>query len=276
MGLSIKGSGACVHLNVTSSLLYSGDLVFEGVFGASSQLLVVGSMLVTTSSRAIAFSGFTLGENSMLQLLDNHIEGNQYAVHFTNAVVVDGGGIIVRGNTLRTKKAYTYSARSALYFHAVGVKNGGYFDVEKNTMNAANGVYLSGDTTLSSAGLLRVADCTFFGNTGIFDSTLVYLDRSVTLQGGAQWRVTGNNANAASILRISRPQHKIQLSGSGTAVVLANNRHVEGSAFFSGLALSNTVVSSPARFLVGCNLKDDEEVSYDGVFPEDVVLFGCG
>ncbi|RNC34968.1 putative dispersed gene family protein 1 (DGF-1), partial [Trypanosoma cruzi] len=41
-------------------------------------------------------------------------------------------------------------------------------------------------------------------------------------------------------------------------------------------ALSNTVVSSPAHFVVGCNLKDGREVSYDGVFPEDVVLFGCG
>ncbi|EKF38611.1 dispersed gene family protein 1 (DGF-1), putative, partial [Trypanosoma cruzi marinkellei] len=55
MGLSVKGSGVCVHLTVTSSLLYSGDLEFQGHFGTSSQILVAGSAIVTTSSHAIAF-----------------------------------------------------------------------------------------------------------------------------------------------------------------------------------------------------------------------------
>ncbi|RNC38573.1 dispersed gene family protein 1 (DGF-1), partial [Trypanosoma cruzi] len=32
----------------------------------------------------------------------------------------------------------------------------------------------------------------------------------------------------------------------------------------------------PARFVVGCNLQGDEEVSYDDVFPEGVVVFRCG
>ncbi|PWU87775.1 dispersed gene family protein 1 (DGF-1) [Trypanosoma cruzi] len=274
MGLSIKGSGARVHVSVTSSVLDWDALEFEGNFGASSQILVVGSTLVSKWSHAIAFLDFALGANSTLLLLDNRIEGNRYAVYFANAAVVDGGGIIVRGNTLRTMDV-AYNWDSALHFHSVDLKNGGYFDVENNTMSAANGVYFFGDTTVSSAGLLRVADCTFVGDAGMFDPTLVYLDGSVTLQGGAQWRVTGNNVSAASILSISGPWHKIQLSDSGTAVALAHNRQVEGSAFFSGQALSNTVVSSPAHFVVGCNLKDGREVSYDGVFPEDVVLFGC-
>ncbi|RNC36041.1 putative dispersed gene family protein 1 (DGF-1), partial [Trypanosoma cruzi] len=258
MDLSIKGSGARVHVSVTSSVLDWGALEFEGNFGASSQILVVGSTLVSKWSHAIAFLDFALGANSTLLLLDNRIEGNRYAVYFANAAVVDGGGIIVRGNTLRTMDV-AYNWDSALHFHSVDLKNGGYFDVENNTMSAANGVYFFGDTTVSSAGLLRVADCTFVGDAGMFDPTLVYLDGSVTLQGGAQWRVTGNNVSAASILSISGPWHKIQLSDSGTAVALAHNRQVEGSAFFSGQALSNTVVSSPAHFVVGCNLKDGRE-----------------
>ncbi|EKF38964.1 dispersed gene family protein 1 (DGF-1), putative, partial [Trypanosoma cruzi marinkellei] len=58
VGLSIKGSGARVHVNVTSSLLDSGELVFEGDFGTSSQILVAGSTIVTTSSHAIFFVNF--------------------------------------------------------------------------------------------------------------------------------------------------------------------------------------------------------------------------
>ncbi|RNC33265.1 dispersed gene family protein 1 (DGF-1), partial [Trypanosoma cruzi] len=165
---------------------------------------------------------------------------------------------------------------ASVYVCAVDLKNGGYLDVENNTMNAANGVHFFGDTVVSSAGLLRVADCTFVGRAGVLNSALLYLSGSVTFQGGAQWRVTGNNVSAASIISISRHQHKIQLSGRGTTVALANNRQVEGSAFFAGLALSNTVVASPARFVVGCNLQGDEEASYAGVFPVEVVLFGCG
>ncbi|EKG02657.1 dispersed gene family protein 1 (DGF-1), putative, partial [Trypanosoma cruzi] len=71
-------------------------------------------------------------------------------------------------------------------------------------------------------------------------------------------------------------QYRIQLSGSGTTVALAHNRQVEGSALFAKLFRPDTIVELPARFVVGCNLQGDEEVSYDGVFPEDVVLFRCG
>ncbi|EKF26579.1 dispersed gene family protein 1 (DGF-1), putative, partial [Trypanosoma cruzi marinkellei] len=148
--------------------------------------------------------------------------------------------------------------------------------MENNTMSSVNGVYLIGDTTVSSAGLLRVADCTFVGSMAFSDSALVYFDGSLTLEGGAHWRVEGNNVSAASIISIWHPHHKIQLSRSGTTVVLAHNRQVEGSAFFAGLALSTTVVASPALFVVGCNLQGDEEVSYDGVFPAEVVVFKCG
>ncbi|KAF8287024.1 putative dispersed gene family protein 1 (DGF-1) [Trypanosoma cruzi] len=275
MGLSIKVSDARVRVNVTSSMLDSGELVFQGDFGASSQILVAGSTLVTTSGHAILFVEFTLSANMTLLLLDNYIEGNIHAVYFTNAVVVDGGEIIVRGNTLRTIEKDAYSSRSALYFHSVDLKNGGHFDVENNTMNAAKGVYFFGDTVVSSAGLLRVADCTFVGDTEFFDPTLVYFYGSVTLRGGAQWRVTGNNVSAASIISISRHQHKIQLSESGTAVALANNRQVGSRGFFNFFP-SSIIVTSPARLVVGCNLQGDEEASYNNYFPEEVVLFGCG
>ncbi|EKF27063.1 dispersed gene family protein 1 (DGF-1), putative, partial [Trypanosoma cruzi marinkellei] len=43
MGLSIRGSGARAHVDVKSSMLDSGALEFSGDFGASSQILVVGS-----------------------------------------------------------------------------------------------------------------------------------------------------------------------------------------------------------------------------------------
>ncbi|KAF8294280.1 putative dispersed gene family protein 1 (DGF-1), partial [Trypanosoma cruzi] len=275
MGLSIKGSGAHVHVSVTSSVLDWDALEFEGHFGVSSQILVAGSVLFSKWSHAIAFLDFTLGAKSTLLLIGSRIEGDRYAVYFSNAVVVDGGGIIVKGNTLRTMEV-AYNWESALYFHSVDLKNGGYIDVENNTMSAANGVCFFEDTIVSSAGLLRVADCTFVGDAGMFYPTLVYLDGSVTLQGGAQWRVEGNNVSAASILSISCSWQKIQLSGSGTTVALAHNRQVEGSAFFAGLALSNTIVALPARFVVGCNLQGDEEVLYDGLFPGEVVLFRCG
>ncbi|KAF8303180.1 putative dispersed gene family protein 1 (DGF-1) [Trypanosoma cruzi] len=275
IGLSIKGSGARVHVNVTSLVLDWDALEFEGDFGASSQILVVGSTLLTTSSYAIRFSRFTFGENTTLLLLDNRIEGNRHAVYFSDAVVVDGGGIIVKGNTLRSKKR-DYRSASAVCFPAVDVRNGGYIDVENNTMSSVNGVYLLAVTTVSSAGLLRVADCTFAGGTEFFDPALVYLSGSVTLEGCAQWRVEGNSVDAASILSIPYSWQKIRLSDSGTAVALANNRQVEGSAVFAKLLPPNTIVASPAQFVVGCNLQGDEEVSYDGVFPEEVVIFRCG
>ncbi|EKF28099.1 dispersed gene family protein 1 (DGF-1), putative, partial [Trypanosoma cruzi marinkellei] len=104
VGLSIRGSGARVHVNVTSSLLDSGVLEFRGDFGASSQILVAGSALVTTSSHAIFFVNFYPSSNLTLLLLENHIEGKSYAVHFSDVVVIEGGGIIVKGNTLSTRE----------------------------------------------------------------------------------------------------------------------------------------------------------------------------
>ncbi|EKF27218.1 dispersed gene family protein 1 (DGF-1), putative, partial [Trypanosoma cruzi marinkellei] len=112
--------------------------------------------------------------------------------------------------------------------------------------------------------------------TEFFDTALVYLSNSLMLQGGAQWRVEGNNVSAVSVLTVPRVQHKIQLSGSGTTVALAYNRQVEGSGVFAKLLTPNTIVAPPARFVVGCNLQGDEEVSNDGVFLEGVVVFRCG
>ncbi|PWU86461.1 dispersed gene family protein 1 (DGF-1) [Trypanosoma cruzi] len=275
MGLSIRGSGARVHVNVTSSMLDSGELEFRGVFGVSSQILVAGSTLVTTSSHAILFVKFTLSANITLLLIDNYIEGNRYAVYFSVAVFVDGGGIIVKGNTLRTTKDDD-GVESSVCVYAVDVKNSGYFDMENNTMSAVKGVILFGDNTVRSAGLLRVADCTFVGGTEIFDSTLVYLTGSLTLEGGAQWRVEGNSVGAASVLSIPYSWQKLQLSGNGTTVALAHNRQVEGSALFAKLFRPDTIVELPARFVVGCNLQGDEELLYYYVFPEEVVLFRCG
>ncbi|KAF5214976.1 hypothetical protein ECC02_012371 [Trypanosoma cruzi] len=274
MGLSIKGSGARVHVNVVSSMLYSGALEFRGDFGASSQILVAGSTLVSTSSYAIHFPRVTFCENSTLLLLDNVIEGESYAVRLP-FVVVDGGGIIVRGNTLRGAEEDERSA-SAVFVETVDVRNGGYFGVENNTMSAANGVYFYGDAFVSSAGLLRVADCTFVGSAEGFDSTLLFLDGSVTLQGGAQWRVEGNSVGAASVMGMPNSLYKVKLSGSGTTVVLSNNRQVDSSKAFAKIPLLSTIVTLPARFVVGCNLQGDEEVSYDGVFPGEVVVFRCG
>ncbi|EKG01295.1 dispersed gene family protein 1 (DGF-1), putative, partial [Trypanosoma cruzi] len=191
MGLSIKGSGARVHVNVTSSMLDSGELEFEGHFGVSSQILVAGSTLVTTSGHAIYFLKFALSANMTLLLLDNYIEASRYAVYFSVAVFVDGGGIIVKGNTLSATKGDD-GVESSVCVYAVDVKKGGHFDIENNTMSSVNGAILFGDTTVRSAGLLRVADCTFVGGKEIFDPALVYLTGSLTLEGGAQWRVEGN------------------------------------------------------------------------------------
>ncbi|RNC51327.1 dispersed gene family protein 1 (DGF-1), partial [Trypanosoma cruzi] len=272
VGLLIKGSGARVHVSVTSSMLDSGALEFAGDFGVSSQILVAGSTLVTTSSYAVAFYLPSLGANSSLLLLDNNIEGNIHAVYFSIGIV-DGGGIIVKGNTLITTEEDDGVESSV---RVCTVLNGGYLDVENNTMSAVNGVYVFGDTVVSSAGLLRVADCNFVGSAEFLDSTLVYFVGSVTLEGGAQWRVEGNNVSAALILSIAHVQHKIQLSDSGTTVVLAHNLQVDDIYPFADLASSDTIVASPARFVVGCNLQGGEEVSYDGMFPGEVVVFRCG
>ncbi|PWV08616.1 dispersed gene family protein 1 (DGF-1) [Trypanosoma cruzi] len=274
MGLSIKGSGARVHLGVVSSILYSGSLEFRGDFGGSSQILVAGSTLVMRSRHAAQFQRFSLGANSTLLLLDNVIEGESYAV-LLPFVVVDGGGILIKGNTLRGAEE-DVPLESAVLFESAIVKNGGYFDVENNTMSAANGVYFYGDAFVSSAGLLRVADCTFFGSAEVFDSTLLLLDGSVTLQGGAQWRVEGNSVGAASVMGMPNSLYKVKLSGSGTTVVLSNNRQVDSSKAFAKIPLLSTIVTLPARFVVGCNLRGGEEVSYDGVFPGEVVVFRCG
>ncbi|EKF26001.1 dispersed gene family protein 1 (DGF-1), putative, partial [Trypanosoma cruzi marinkellei] len=122
----------------------------------------------------------------------------------------------------------------------------------------------------------RVANCNFVGSTEFADSALLYLDSSVTLQGGAQWRVEGNSVSTASVLGITDAQQEIELSGSGTTVVLANNRQVDDSYSFADLDQLNMVVASPAKLVVGCNVQDDEEASYDDVFPEEAVVFGCG
>ncbi|PWU86846.1 dispersed gene family protein 1 (DGF-1) [Trypanosoma cruzi] len=275
MGFSIKGSGARVHVSVTSSMLDSGALEFEDDFGASSQILVAGSKLLSTSSHAIQFPSFNLGANSTLLLLDNNMEGDTYAVHFPDAVVVDGSGIIIKGNMLKSIKR-GYSSESAVYYNDVDLKNGGYIDVENNTISASIGIFFLGDTTVSSAGLLRVADCTFTGSTEAINSALVQLYDSVALQGGAQWRVEGNNVSAASVLSMPFSWYSIELSGSGTTVSLAHNRQADSSKAFAKITSSNSIVTSPAQFVVGCNLQGGEEVSYDGVFPEKVVLFGCG
>ncbi|PWU94320.1 dispersed gene family protein 1 (DGF-1) [Trypanosoma cruzi] len=274
MGLSIKGSGARVHVNVAFSMLDFGDLEFRGDFGASSQILVVGSTIVTTSGHAIQFQSFSLGANSTLLLLDNLIEGNSCGIRLF-FVVVDGGGVIMKGNTLRGVEE-EFPLESAVFLESAILKNDGYIDVENNTMIAVSGIYFYGDIIVSSAGLLRVADCTFVGGTETFDPALVHLDGLVTLQGGAQWRVEGNNVSAASVVGMPKSLYKMRLLGSGTAVVLAHNRQVDDSCSFAKMALSNMIVVSPARFVVGCNLQGGEEVSYDGVFPEDVVLFRCG
>ncbi|KAF5219214.1 hypothetical protein ECC02_007819 [Trypanosoma cruzi] len=274
VGLSIKGSGTRVHVSVVSSMLDAGDLEFRGDFGTSSQILVVGSTLVMTSGHAIQFQRFSLGANSSLLLLDNLIEGESYAVRLS-FVVVDGGGIIMKGNTLRGAEEYV-TLESAVLFESAVLKNGGYIDVENNTMSAVSGIYFYGDTTVSSAGLLRVADCTFVGIALFFEPALVHLSGSVTLQGGAQWRVEGNNVNAASVIDMPNSLCKMKLLGSGTTVVLSNNRQVDSSKAFAKILPRGTIVTSPAQFLVGCNLQGDEEVSYDGVFPEGVALFRCG
>ncbi|EAN98824.1 dispersed gene family protein 1 (DGF-1) [Trypanosoma cruzi] len=274
IGLSIRGSGARVHVNVTSSMLDAGELAFEGYFGASSQILVVGSTFLKTSVHAIGFLEFFPGRNTTLMLLDNYIEGNSYAVYFSDAVVADGGGIIVKGNTLTTVE--NKGMESSVCVTSVDVRNGGYIDVENNTMSAVNGLYLNGDTTVSSAGLLRVADCTFIGRTEFFDPALVYFDGFVTLQGGAQWRVEGNNIRAASLIGMRDSLYEIQLSGSGTTVALARNRQVDSRMPFFNYFLVSTVVMLPAQFVFGCNLQGEKEVSYDGVFPEEVLLFRCG
>ncbi|EKG02527.1 dispersed gene family protein 1 (DGF-1), putative [Trypanosoma cruzi] len=205
VGLSVRGSGARVHVSVTSSLLDSGELEFEGGFGASSQILVAGSTLVTTSSYAIAFLDFVFGANTTLLLIDNSIEGNSYAVYFSNCVV-DGGGVILKGNTLIATEEED-GVESSICVYAV-MKNGGYFDVENNTMSAFNGVYLFEDTTVSSAGLLRVADSDFVGSAEFSDSALVYFGGYLTLEGGAQWRVEGNKVSTALVLSIAHAQHK--------------------------------------------------------------------
>ncbi|RNC33120.1 dispersed gene family protein 1 (DGF-1), partial [Trypanosoma cruzi] len=275
MGLSIKGSGARVHVNVTSSMLDSGALEFEGDFGASSQMLVAGSKLLSASSHAIQFPRFTLGKNSTLLLLDNNMEGESSAVYFSVAVVVDGGGIIMKGNMLKSTKR-GYGSASAVYYNDIDVKNGGYIDVENNTISAAIGIHFQFLVSVSSAGLLRVADCTFTGSTEVFNSALVQLYDSVTLRGGAQWRVEGNNVSAASVLSMPFSWYSIRLSGSGTTVSLAHNRQADSSKAFARITSSNSNVASPARFVVGCNMQGEKEVSYDGVFPEKVVVFGCG
>ncbi|RNF06278.1 dispersed gene family protein 1 (DGF-1), partial [Trypanosoma cruzi] len=128
VGLSVRGSGGRVHVNVTSSMLDSGALEFRGYFGVSSQIMVAGSAIVSTSSHAIAFSDFFLGANTMLLLLDNYIEGSSYAFYISDTVV-DGGGIIVKGNTLLST-ANEDEVPTAVFVETIDVMKGSYLDVE--------------------------------------------------------------------------------------------------------------------------------------------------
>ncbi|ESL05767.1 hypothetical protein TRSC58_06571 [Trypanosoma rangeli SC58] len=277
VGLSIKGSGERVHVNVTSSLLDSGHLQFEGSFGAGSQILLAGSAILATSDRAIYFPAFSLGVNSTLLLLDNRIEASNYAVYFPAVLVIDGGGVVMKGNTLRaTDKSETTGF--VVYSDAIGVKNGAYFDVESNTMDGVQGIYISSEFAVRSAGLLRVADCTFVGSTHVSDASLFYIaSRRFALESGGQLRVEDNNVSAASILSVAFSLLSPKLSGSGTTVVFAGNRQADASKPFVGGETSLEVqVTSPAQFLVGCNVQGDEEVSYGDVFPKEVVQFSCG
>ncbi|KAF5219973.1 dispersed gene family protein 1 [Trypanosoma cruzi] len=130
--------------------------------------------------------------------------------------------------------------------------------------------------TVSSTGLLRVADCKFAGSTRFLNFALLYLDGSLMLEDGAQWRVEGNDVTAASVIGVPESFYTIKLSGSGTTVALAYNRQVDSSKAFANFFPSSILVMSPARFVVGCNLQGDEEVSYDGMFSGEVVLFRCG
>ncbi|EKG08611.1 dispersed gene family protein 1 (DGF-1), putative, partial [Trypanosoma cruzi] len=69
--------------------------------------------------------------------------------------------------------------------------------------------------------------------------------------------------------------YEIQLSGSGTTVVVARNLQVDSRTPFFNYFLVSTVVMLPAQFVFGCNLQGEKEVSYDGMFPEEVVVFRC-
>ncbi|RNF19836.1 dispersed gene family protein 1 (DGF-1) [Trypanosoma conorhini] len=275
MGLSIRASGERVHVNVTSALLDSGHLQFEGDLGAGSQVLLAGSAILATADHAIYFQGFYLGVNSTLLLLDNQIEASTYVLYSPMGLALDGSGLIVKGNTLRARDKGA-SAASAVYADSFDVKNGGHFDVENNTISAARGIYVYSGLTVSSAGLLRVADCAFVGNAGDSDSSLFYLFDDIVLQGGGQLRVEDNNVRAAAVLRLPGSGPGFRLSGSGTTVAFARNRQADASKPFAEAASLGVDVSSPAQFVVGCNLQGDEEASYDGVFPEEVVRFSCG
>ncbi|RNF09681.1 dispersed gene family protein 1 (DGF-1) [Trypanosoma rangeli] len=276
IGLSIKGSGERVYVNVTSSLLDSGHLQFLGSFGAGSQILLAGSVILATSHHAVYFPTFSLGVKSTLLLLDNRIKASNYAVNFPDGLLIDGGGVVMKGNTLRvTDKSAT--ANSAVYADAVGVKNGGYFDVENNTMSGAQGIYIYMGFAVSSAGLLRVADCTFVGSAYASYTSLLYVSsRKFNLESGGQLRVEDNNVSTASVFSVADAWSPLRLSGSGTTVVFARNRQADASKSFVGGNLSlRVVMTSPAQFLAGCNLQGDEEASYGNRFPKSL-QFSCG
>ncbi|RNE97254.1 dispersed gene family protein 1 (DGF-1), partial [Trypanosoma rangeli] len=277
IGLSIKGGGERVHVNVTSSLFASGHLEFEGFFGASSQILLAGSAILATPYHAVYFPTLSLGVNSTLLLLGNRIKASNYAVYFPRELVIDGGGVVMKGNTLRvTDKSAKES--SAVYVHALGVKNGGYFDVENNTMSAVQGLYIRLELAVSSTGLLRVADCTFVGSAYASYTSLLYVSSTrFNLESGGQLRLEDNNVSTASVFSVANAWSPLRLSGSGTTVVFARNRQADASKSFVGGDLSFTVmVTSPAQFLVGCNLQGDGEASYGDGFPKEVVRFSCG
>ncbi|KAF8279665.1 putative dispersed gene family protein 1 (DGF-1), partial [Trypanosoma cruzi] len=283
------------HTNVTvrdSTIVTAGPMHYSQLSGltdaVASPLVLHATSLLQTQLRVsntvlrslhaggtAVYAGCGVELLSSAVVLDNNLEGNIFAVCFPVTVVVDGGGIIVKGNTLRSKKGDSRTT-SAVYYEGVHLRNGGYFVFENNTMSAVNGIFFLFLATVSSTGLLRVADCKFAGSTRFLNSALFYLDGSLMLEDGAQWCVEGNSVSAASVIGVPESFYKVKLLGSGTTVVLSNNRQMDSSKAFANFFPSSIVVMSPARFVFGCNLQGDEEVSYDGLFPEDVEVFGCG
>ncbi|ESS55877.1 hypothetical protein TCDM_12628 [Trypanosoma cruzi Dm28c] len=283
------------HTNVTvrdSTIVAAGPMRYSQLSGltdaVASPLVLHTTLLLQTQLRvsntvlrslqaggSTVYVGGGVDLLSSAVVLDNNLEGNIFAVCFPVTVVVDGGGIIVKGNTLRSKKEDSRTT-SAVYYEGVHLRNGGYFVFENNTMSAVNVIFFLFLATVSSTGLLRVADCKFAGSTRFLNSALFYLDGSLMLEDGAQWCVEGNSVSAASVIGVPESFYKVKLSGSGTTVVLSNNRQMDSSKAFANFFPSSIVVMSPARFVVGCNLQNGEEVSYGGMFPEGVVLFRCG
>ncbi|ESS64683.1 dispersed protein family protein 1 [Trypanosoma cruzi Dm28c] len=132
------------HTNVTvrdSTIVAAGPMRYSQLSGltdavASPLVLHTTSLLQTqlrvsnTVLRSLQAGGSTVYVGGGVDLLssavvlDNNLEGNIFAVCFPVTVVVDGGGIIVKGNTLRSKKENSRTT-SAVYYEGVHLRNGG-------------------------------------------------------------------------------------------------------------------------------------------------------